>query len=197
VHLVFDAHLSSRPLLQEYLRAQVERERIELVFHGLSHACPPDVGRSTAFYHKHQAEYLLDSDDLRDRTREAWENLRTEFRMPLAICPPCWLATSSNWNFLASLRPAYLESMWRIWTPAKTIPSPVVSLGSAKPSELVFLRPFGSALRQLGRVPGLERLRIAIHTCDLDIPRSMAYFQRTVSVLLSRGSAPVLQRQLL
>jgi hypothetical protein len=95
------------------------------------------------------------------------------------------------------LEPAYLESMWRIWTPTRTIPSPVVSLGSPKPGELRLLRPFGSALLQLSRFPGLERVRIAIHTCDLDIPRSMAYFQRAVSSLLSRGSAPVMQRQLL
>ena len=197
VHLVFDAPLSSRPVLQDFLREGVVQGRIELVFHGLSHACPPDVGRSTAFYHKHQAEYLLDCDNLRTTTREVWENLRTEFRMPLAICPPCWLATSSNWTFLASLEPAYLESMWRIWTPTRTIPSPVVSLGSPKPAELRLLRPFGSALRQLSRIPGLERLRVAIHTCDLEVPGSMEYFRRTVSVLLSRGGTPVLQRQLL
>ena len=197
VHMVFDAPLSSRPVLQDFLREGVAQDRLELVFHGLSHTCPPDVGRSTAFYHKHQAEYLLDCDDLRNRTRELWEDLRTEFQMPLAICPPCWLATSSNWIFLASLKPAYLESMWRIWTPTRTIPSPVVSLGSQKPAELRLLRPFGSALRQLSRIPGFGRLRVAIHTCDLEVPGSMEYFRRTVSVLLSRGGTPVLQRQLL
>jgi hypothetical protein len=77
VHMVFDAPLSTRPVLREFLREGMSQESLELVFHGLSHACPPDVGRSTAFYHKHQAEYLLDSDDLRTRTRDVWENLRT------------------------------------------------------------------------------------------------------------------------
>jgi hypothetical protein len=197
VHMVFDAPLSSRPSLEEFLREGMERNRLELVFHGLSHACPPHVGRSTAFYHKHQAEYLLESVALREETREVWEGLMARFHMPLGICPPCWLATSANWSFLASLEPAYLESLWRVWTPARTVPSPVVSLGSAKPMELALLRPMGSVLRRLARIPGLERLRIAIHTCDLDTPRSMAYFQRTVSVLLSRGGVPVLQRQLL
>jgi len=197
VHMVFDAPLSSRPSLRDFLQEGVVQGRLELVFHGLSHSCPPHVGRSTAFYHKHQAEYLLDSDELRNRTREVWEDLRTEFPSSLAICPPCWLATPSNWAFLGSLNPAYLESMWRIWTPARTVPSPVVSLGSPKPSELRLLRPFGSLLGGLARLPGLGRMRVAIHTCDLEVPGSMEYFRRTVSGLLSRGGTPVLQRQLL
>jgi hypothetical protein len=194
VHLVFDQELSLQPGLHGFLRDNVAADRLELVFHGLSHACPRDVGRWSSFYHKHQAEYLLDDDALRAATGEVWEHGLSGFEKPIGICPPCWLATRTNWRFLESLRPLYLESTWRLRSRGRTIPSPIVSLGSPDPVELRGLRLLGSGLRRLGRIPGLGRVRVAIHTCDLERPDSMAYFERTIASLLSSGAIPGLQR---
>ena len=197
IHLVFDAPLSSQPSLRDFLRDGTRRDELELVFHGLSHSCPQGVGRFTSFYHKGQAEYLLDDDALRTATREIWENGLDGFEMPVGICPPCWMATPRNWRFLDSLSPLYLERAWCLRTRTKTVPSPIVSLGSPDSLELAALRPLGSALRNLARLPGLGNLRVALHTCDLERPDSMACFHRTVSGLLQSGATPSLQRSLL
>lgn len=197
VHLVFDAPLSSQPSLRGVLRDGAGAGHLELVFHGLTHACPAGVGRFTSFYHKGQAEYLFDADSLRTRTREVWEEGLEGFETPIGICPPCWMATRTNWTFLESLSPLYLETAWSLRTDARTVPSPIVSLGSPNPTELFWLRPLGSALRRLADLPGLGNLRVALHTCDLDRRDSMDYFVRTVSSLLDRGASPRLQRELL
>jgi hypothetical protein len=155
------------------------------------------VGRFSAFYHKGQAEYLLDDEALRSATREAWNRELEGFESPVGICPPCWMATRRNWRFLESLSPLYMERAWCLRTRTKTVPSPIVSLGSPDSLELAALRPLGSALRNLVRLPGLGNLRVALHTCDLERPDSMEYFQRTISGLRQRGATPSLQRDLL
>jgi len=196
VLLVFDRPLEKSPTLLAFLQAHTSSGLLEVVFHGTTHQCPHSVGRSLAFYHKYQAEYLQESNKLSMDTQNCFTGAQRLLGSALGICPPCWLATASNWKFLRSLAPLYTESLLWIRYPSKRIFSPVVSLGSPVASELRWLKILGRLLFGMSRlIPG-ARLRVAIHTCDLAIPDSMTYFTKVLGRLNSRNHSAVLQRHL-
>ena len=194
--LVFDRPLEASPHLLAFLLQQVPLQRLEVVFHGVSHACPPTVGRATAFYHKSQAEYLEDSEAKRSETKASFMEAKRTLGMSLGICPPCWLATKRNRVLFTTLQPAYIEAMLWLDFGVKRVPAPVVSLGSPEPGELRWLRALAHLIGGVSRrIPG-ARLRIAIHTCDLAIPASMALFTGLLQSLTRVKAQGVLQRNL-
>jgi len=197
VHLVCDAPLLKGSQLAEFLIQQSQQGSIEVVFHGLSHACPTSVGKRSAWFHKHQAEYLLGSSELVRNTQEMYQSLVSLFSAPLGICPPCWLASANNRKFLQSLAPAYIEGMLSLRAQGKRTWSPIVSLGSPNLSELFYLRRLGSLMCFAAMLLPRARVRVALHTCDLLEPSSMIFFANKVQWLLRRGVHPVLQRNLL
>lgn len=197
VHLVCDAPLQRESALASFILKECQHSRIEIVFHGLSHKCPAETGKRTALYHKHQAEYLLDSPTLRESTRAYYEELSELLGKNIGICPPCWLASRENQLLFQELKPAYVESMLSLHNRHKQRWSPIISLGSPNPVELFWLRGLAHAMSYSALLTPEARVRVALHVCDLQETRSMEFFVRKVKWLLRRGICPVLQRNLL
>jgi len=197
VHLVFDEMLDEGSRLARFLRKKMDEGLIEVVFHGLSHLCPETTGRLTSFYHKHQAEYLLDTEKLRDETREVYGHVREFTGRDAGICPPCWIACRNNRIFLRKLNPVFVESLLSMDFSGRKFFSPVISLGSPVKKELIFLKA-GARLMHLVALllPG-TRLRIAVHECDLEIPQSLDFFAKRIELLDKKGFRPVLMSGLL
>lgn len=195
IHLVCDRALDGS--FVAFLREGIESGKLEAAFHGTSHACPRDVGRLLSFYHKHEAEYLADSPELRAATCEAFSELEAKLGARPGICPPCWLASRENMDLFRSLEPAYIEAMLRMRRGNGSRFSPVVSLGSPARRELAALRLFARLMRRLSCLMEEPRLRMAIHPCDLSIPESMEFFEDAFRALSESGFEAVLLRELL
>jgi len=99
VHLIFDKSLENEDVLLKFILENLVNKKLEIVFHGLSHQCSKNVPKTLVFYHKYQAEYLDDSDLLRENTREMFYNSKLLLGCNLGICPPCWIATKKTFNF--------------------------------------------------------------------------------------------------
>jgi len=196
VHLVCDEPLRADSILGLFLLEQGKLAQIEVVFHGLSHACPSDVGRFSAWYHKHQAEYLLDSEVLKNATQFRFQELQQILGNTLGICPPCWLASKDNHHLFESLEPTYIESMLHFRVKNSFSVSPIISLGSPKSSELFWLRGLGHIMGLFSILLPKSRTRVALHVCDIQTPSSMRFFQKKVRRLKRYSVQPVLQRDL-
>ena len=196
VHLVFDEELDSSSPLSRFLSRKTEEGALEIVFHGLTHLCPAHTGRLISFYHKYQAEYLLDSEKLRDNTREMYEAV-TEFTgTDTGICPPCWIACRNNLSFFRRLNPAFVESLLSIDFGGHSFFSPVISLGSIKRGELVFLKTGARFMYYVSLFSRTTRLRVAVHECDLELESSLEFFSGMLKSLNEKGFRPVLMRDL-
>jgi hypothetical protein len=196
VHLVFDEPLSPEAPLFRFLSEHADRGSIEVVFHGLTHRCPEGTGRWLAFYHKYQAEYLLDSEALRHNTGQAFTGVTAMFGMKTGLCPPCWLASRRNRLFFATLTPLYVESLFSLRYGSERISSPVLSLGSPVPGELFFLRLGARMMYLLSLVKRRACTRMAVHVCDLEVNESIDFFSDLFAVMKKRGFRMVLQRDL-
>src|ERR1035437_6110376 len=89
VHMIFDKSLGNEDVLLKFILENLESGKLEIVFHGLSHQCSGKVSGALAFYHKYQAEYLDDSEMLREKTKEIYNNSKFLLGSNLGICPPC------------------------------------------------------------------------------------------------------------
>jgi len=197
VHLVFDEDPAGSPALMRFLGRKIDEEEIEVVFHGLSHQCPGHTGRFTSFYHKYQAEYLLDSEKLRENTREMYEEVTDFTGTNTGICPPCWIACRNNRNFFKKLNPVFIESLLSMDFRGNTFFSPVISLGSTRGGELVFLKTGARFMYLVSLLSGKTRLRVAVHECDLELESSLEFFSGILKSLDAKGFKPVLMRDLL
>ena len=195
IHLICDRSLNDS--FTAFLRKEIGAGRIEVAFHGTRHSCPKEVGRLLSFYHKHEAEYLADSPELRAATTLAFSELEAKFAVRPGICPPCWLASRENARLFRSLKPVYVEAMLRMRREGKSRFSHIVSLGSPKRLELLGLRVFARLMRFMASHSKEPRLRMAIHPCDFAIPESMQFFEDSFQALSDQGFKAVLLRELL
>lgn len=197
VHLVFDEELDPGSSLARFLTGRINEGMLEIVFHGLSHRCPEYTGRLTSFYHKYQAEYLLDSEKLRDNTREMYEDVTDFTGTNTGICPPCWIACRNNLGFFRRLKPVFVESLLSMDFDGTVFFSPVISLGSVRRGELVFLRAGARLMYLVSLLSRKTRLRVAVHECDLELESSLEFFSRMLRSLEDKGFRPVFMRGLL
>lgn len=197
VHLVFDEELNGSSPLARFLGKKIDEGAVEIVFHGLSHLCPRHTGRLISFYHKYQAEYLLDSEKLRDNSREMYQDVTDFTGTNTGICPPCWIACKDNRIFFRRLNPVFVESLLSMDFAGQTFFSPVISLGSIKGSELVFLKASARFMYLVSLLSRKTRLRVAVHECDLELESSLDFFSGMLKSLDSKGFRPVLMRDLL
>ena len=196
VHLVFDIPLSQDSVLSDFILQNLKDQKIEIVFHGLTHKCSREVSKLLAFYHKYQAEYLDDSDELREKTQKMLYNTIYFLRMNIGICPPCWIAHKKNTYFFKTLKPLYIESLLSIFYSGTKIFSPVISLGSPNKCELYFLKILARSIHILSIISGNSNLRVAIHDCDLDKKNSIKFFSGIIGSFKARKFQPVLLKNL-
>jgi len=197
IHLVADAPLDVHKRLDAFLREKIESNRLELVFHGLTHACSRNTGRWISFYHKYQAEYLENSDEHQSSTGRVYESMRGKAGRNIGICPPCWLSTSENNSFFRSLNPLYVESIFSLNRKGKNFFYPVISIGSSSKSELIFLRLQARLMYLLSLFPLIGGVRMVIHVCDIPVDSTMNFFTDYFSRLKSKGFTAVFQRELI
>jgi len=196
VHLIFDEELLEGSELFNFLLENCNQGRLEVVFHGLTHLCSRNVFRLFSFYHKYQAEYLDDSDDLRQKTGKMYLSSVSLLGKQIGICPPCWIAHKNNIQFFKLLKPIFIESLLSVSFTGKKYFSMVVSLGSSSKNELRFLRMLGNLMYLTAVLFQNSRVRVAIHDCDLSIPASMEFFKKKCKQLDKKGYLPVLMNEL-
>jgi hypothetical protein len=196
VHLIFDKSLENEYVLLKFILENLEGGKLEIVFHGLSHQCSGKVSGTLAFYHKYQAEYLDDSEMLREKTKEMYNNSKLLLGSKLGICPPCWIAIKKNLQFFQTLEPLFVEKVLSISFNGKKHFSTVISLGSPGKIELVFLKILAWLMFALSIAKRRVNLRIAVHPCDLEKPASMAFFSAIVGKLERYNFQPVLLKEM-
>ncbi len=196
IHLVFDNSLENKPELLKFLKENIRKDKIEVVFHGLTHQCSKEVSKLLVFYHKYQAEYLDDSDSLRYNTLTMFNKQSKLLRTNMGICPPCWITVKKNYNFLKSLNPIYIESILKLNNLKHQNFSTVISLGSPNNFELFYLKILANIMLYITTIFKGTRLRIAIHTCDLEINNSMLFFSGIINKLKMNKFKGVLLKEL-
>ena len=196
VHLIFDKSLENENVLLKFILENLKSGKLEIVFHGLTHQCSENVPKTLVFYHKYQAEYLDDSDLLRENTKEMFCNSKSLLGRNLGICPPCWIAIKKNIQFSHALEPLFIENLLSISIENKKHFSPVISLGSPEDIELLFLKILAWLMYALSIAKRKINLRIAIHTCDLEKPASMIFFSMIVKKLDKNKFQPVLLKEM-
>jgi hypothetical protein len=196
IHLVFDNSLENEPELLNFLKENIQKDKIEVVFHGLTHQCSKGVSKIWVFYHKYQAEYLDDSDSLRYNTLEMFNKQSKLLGTNLGICPPCWITVKKNYNFLKSLNPIYIESILKLNNFKHEYFTTVISLGSPNNYELFYLKILANIIFYISTIFKGTRLRIAIHTCDLEINNSMLFFSGIINKLKMNKFKGILLKEL-
>jgi hypothetical protein len=196
VHLVFDCPLVEHSPLSDIIIAQCKAKRLEIVFHGLTHQCSINVSKLWVFYHKYQAEYLDNSQELCDNSLQMFQSASALLNQKLGICPPCWIASKRNFRFLKSLQPLYVEKILTMQSNSKTVFSPVISLGSPNDSELFYLRILGKLMLGISYFIRSRTVRIAIHICDLDKTESLSFFTAMANALIKANYQAVLLHEL-
>jgi len=197
VHLVFDGPLEKNSNLYKFLEDNINNKKLEVVFHGLTHSCAFKVGRLYSFYHKYQAEYLVDSDQHRQYSMETFNSVKELLNTNLGICPPCWLSHKNNYKFFMGLNPLYIESILSLNFLPKKIFSPIMSIGSPVKSEIKFLKSGFNFMYMLSNIMPSTKARMAVHVCDIDIEDTMNFFHTKFEKLISRGFKSVMQKDLI
>lgn len=197
LHLVFDEKFDRKNPLYPYIKEKIKSGDMELVFHGINHAALKKVKRYIAFYHKYEAEYIVDSEELSSATRTVYNTVSDDIGSRMGICPSCWLSTRGNKKIFRSLEPAYIESLFHLDSGKRRIFSPVISLASPFKRDLFFLRLFARIMYGTAALSGRSRVRVAVHPCDLDIDSSIGLLADLFSGLRDKGYSPVLQRDLI
>ena len=183
VHLIFDQPLRENSALANFILENIANNKLEIVFHGINHECSKKVSKLWAFYHKYQAEYLDDNNELRQNTAKIFESTANLLKTNLGICPPCWIAIKKNFQFLKSLSPLYTESLLALSNKDGRRFSSVISVGSPNSSEIFFLKILAKFIFYLSFLSLHKRIRVAIHICDLENAKSLSFFQNIVSEL--------------
>jgi hypothetical protein len=196
VHVIIDTPLDKSPALSDFIEKKLKGDKIEIVFHGLTHLCSRKVYKHLAFYHKYQAEYLVDSDDLRNDTERKFRSLIPQLGNNIGICPPCWLVTKTNFKFFKTLNPLYIETLLAVHYGNEKVFSPVISLGSPNNFELVFLKLLGKLMLLFSLMRRNAYLRVAIHTCDLAKAGSMTFFQKIIKSIFGNRFQTVFLKDL-
>jgi hypothetical protein len=178
-----------------YLKEEVERNQLEIVFHGISHQCPVGTVKLFSWYHKNQAEFLSDT-FLADVNKSRYEKLNEILQIKTGICPPCWIALSSGWKFIKSLSPLYFEKLLSINFKNKCFFSLPISLASNNKNELYFLRGLVSLISAIAILSRHSRVRFILHTIDLPNIDSVTFFQLKYYKLILNGFYPALQKEL-
>jgi hypothetical protein len=176
IHLIFDKALNYEDLFTKFIIENIKNGRLEIVFHGLTHQCSKKVPKILSFYHKYQAEYLEDSETLREASKKMYSDSRHLLGHNLGICPPCWISIKKNIDFFKSLKPLFIENLLSISSDSKKLFSPVISLGSPETRDLIFLKALAWIMFMVSIVKRNTHLRIAIHLCDLEKPASRKFF---------------------
>jgi hypothetical protein len=197
VHLVVDKPLQHEVDLYKFIADNIKNDRLEIVFHGLTHSCAVKTGKLYSFYHKYQAEYLVDSGQHRLESSETFNNLKQLLNTNIGICPPCWLSHKNNYRLFQKLNPLYIESMLSVNFISEKIFSPIMSIGSPVKREISFLKWGFNFMFLLSELLPSARSRIAVHVCDIDIEDTMIFFHTKFERLKSRGFKSVLQKELL
>ena len=197
IHLVIDKDPEEKSNLLIYLIEQIKNNKIEVVFHGLTHKTSGKAWKLFSFYHCYQAEYIVDSDEIRINSEKIYYQIGKLLNVgKIGICPSCWLATKNNYHFFKSLSPLYIESMLSIGYNGKRIFSPVVSLGTRSTIQLFFLKIFAYLMYMISKIIPSAKIRIVIHPCDLSNSRSMYFFSKIFFKLIRRNVKAVLLKEL-
>jgi hypothetical protein len=196
VHLVCDSPLSENRELEAFIGEHTGSSSLEIVYHGVNHKCERKGWRMLAWYHNYEAEYIIDSDELRVKTAQGFSMLEAMLGEKPGICPPCWLASKKNILFLDSLHPLYREEFLHLVRGSTRFFSSVVSLGSPRKDNLFLLKPIAICVRLVAMLAHISRVRIAVHICDLDLKGSMELFRKSMESLEAHGYKNVLQREL-
>jgi hypothetical protein len=196
IHLIMDEDVNSEDETFLKLRKEVESGQLEIVFHGIAHSCAPGTGRFLAWYHKNEAEFLSNFFDAKIN-RVRYNRLKEMLQTDTGFCPPCWISGRDGRKFIKSLYPSYTENLLSITAKKKHLFSLPVSLASCDRNELVFLRLLASLISAAAVVLNHSRLRLVIHTIDLDQKSSVDFFVKKYLLLRSKGFLPVLQRDLI
>ena len=196
VHLVCDKPLSKGSTLAKYLKKNIKARTVEVVFHGIHHACERKVWRALSWYHKYQAEYLVDSESLRSMSKKQYLNLANIAGYSPGICPPCWLSIGKNSMFLKSLKPSFFENLLHLSTESTRRFSTVISIGSDRSHEVFFLKLLGWLLCSVSLVRKDIPVRVAVHVCDLKLESSMDFFRKITESFGRRKYRSVLMRDL-
>jgi hypothetical protein len=196
VHLIFDSTLEHDSILGKFILENFKKNKLEIVFHGLKHECSKNVPKWLVFYHKYQAEYLENSDALRENTSVMYKSSCNLLNQKLGICPPCWIATKKNFQFFKTLKPLYVEKMLTLNSIENKWLSPVISLGSPNNFELFFLKILARIIYLLAVIFKSKRIRVAIHICDLSNSKSISFFSEIAELLKKRNCSAVLLKDL-
>jgi hypothetical protein len=194
VHLIMDKYLEEDDETFLLLKKEVERRQLEIVFHGVSHTCPPGTARFFSWYHKNNAEFMSHSFNV-ETNRLRYNRLNDMFNSQSGFCPPCWIAGQVGWKFIKSLSPLYIEKLLSVNSDVKTFFSLPVSLATDNKKELFFLRKLASLISAAAIVIRHSRLRLVVHTVDLTLTDSVNFLCKNKSKLLSKGFTPVLLKE--
>ncbi|MGD0341865.1 MAG: hypothetical protein ABSA76_09195 [Bacteroidales bacterium] len=195
VNLVIDKDLSGDDKTFRYLKEEVEKKRLEIVFHGISHQCPAGTWKLFSWYHKNQAEFLSDIFQA-ETNRFRYNKLNEILQIRTGICPPCWIASQAGWKFIKSLSPLYFEKLLSVNFNGKGFFSLPVSLASDNKNELYFLKGVASLVSAVAILFHHKRLRLILHTIDIPNVDSITFLKHQYHILILKGFSPVLQKEL-
>jgi len=196
IHLVADKLSTSSINALEYLNKLVKEEKAEIVFHGVAHQCEDKPGKAWSWYHKYEAEFLSRQFDLQ-KNKNHFHLLQQLFQQPLAICPPCWTATSKGWQFIKDLNPLYIERLFHIEHQERKFFSSVLSLGSDKKNEIKYLTWLLKSVLFLSMAADLQRIRVVLHVKDFLNNSSIETIFHGFKILIEKGYQNVLQKDLI
>jgi hypothetical protein len=192
VHLVCDVPLSANSKLSAFIKESTRNGALEIVYHGVMHSCERKAWRLLSWYHKYQAEYIVDSDNLRKKTRKGFTDLSKLLGEHPGLCPPCWIGSEKNLKFLDSLNPLYREELLHVDKNGKNTFSTVISFGSARTIELIFLGMVAALSYHASMILRIQKIRIAIHPCDITVASTMKKFHSYLEKLKRKTYQPVL-----
>lgn len=195
VHLVCDLPLAENRSLLEYIKKNTGSSEIEIVYHGVRHLCERKVWRLLSWYHNYEAEYLVDSENLRIETKKGYDDLSENLGYKPGVCPPCWIALKKNTGFIDSLGPLYREGLLHVTGRRRSLFTTVISIGSRVGYEITLLKMLNAFSLMLSLLSGIRRVRVAVHMKDLGIDDSMKFFMNYTGKLKLKGYSPVLLRE--
>lgn len=196
MHLIVDSDPDAHKFILDAIVREVEEGELEVVFHGVTHKCPAGTGRIISFFHKYQAEFLGNSFD-RDANIKRFCKISQKLQTVPGICPPCWIAGRKGWKFIEQLSPAYIERLLSFKLQGKKFFTIPVSLASDNKRELVFLKRLAALLTSLALLTHQTRVRLVVHTIDLQVSDSIEFLRFQKSRLEKADYIPVLQRDMI
>jgi hypothetical protein len=195
-HIIFDIEPENCTSFLPLLKKEVKENRLEIVFHGVTHKCPRGTWKMLSWYHKYEAEYAGDSFDV-EMNRTRFKSLNDMLETETGLCPSCWIASAQGWKFLKTLNPLYVEKLLMIVFRKKKVFSLPVSLATIRKWELFFLKIVASFITRISGICRNTSLRIVVHTIDLLNMESVIFLVNKYSDVIIKGYVPVLQRELL